>query len=78
MDEEKHIKELANLCRVCGGPVKQNRLCKDHEVALKSVFSIDISTDKPNVHPQSFASVAMLWYHGQAKQKLKEESISMV
>ena len=54
MDEEKHIKELANLCRVCGGPVKQNRLCKDHEVALKSVFSIDISTDKPNVHPQKF------------------------
>ena len=54
MDEVKHIKELANLCRVCGGPVKQNRLCRDHEAALKSVFSIDISTDRANVHPQKF------------------------
>ena len=54
MDEVKHIKKLANLCQVCGGPVKQNRHCKDHEAALKSVFSIDISTDKANVHPQKF------------------------
>lgn len=54
MDEEQHIKELENLCRVCGGPVKQNRLCKDHQAALESVFSIDITADKSNVHPKKF------------------------
>ena len=46
------LKELVYLCRACGGPVKRNRLCKDHEAALKSVFSIDIPADKANIHPK--------------------------
>ena len=49
MDEQKLIQAIESLCRVCGEPVKQNRACKDHQVA---VFSIDITKDCDNIHPK--------------------------
>ena len=54
MDEQQHIQAIQNLCRVCGGPVKQNRPCKDHQEALQAVFSIDITNDSENIHPKRF------------------------
>ena len=42
MDEQKHIQAIESLCRVRGGPVKQNRVYKDHQVAIQAVFSTDI------------------------------------
>ena len=74
MDKGQHIKELVITCWVCGGPGKQNRLCKDHEAALKSLISLQT---KPMSIPRSRTSVAMLWHHGPAKWRLKGESISM-
>ena len=49
MDEQKHIQAIESLCRVCGGPVKQNRACKDHQVAIQAVFIIK---DCDNIHPK--------------------------
>ena len=68
MDEQKHIQAIESLCRVCGGPVKQNRACKDHQVAIQAVFSIDTTKDCDNIHPKKLCKkcYAVLSRHNKA------------
>ena len=61
--EEIHNKHLQRLCRLCGGIVltsldikKYNYKykCTDFSMDIFTVFGIDISLDKENVHPKDF------------------------
>ena len=49
-----HISSLEKLCRICGF-VKGLRSCdiNDHINDLKEYFFLDVSSDKPDIHPSS-------------------------
>ena len=60
MDAAYHAAGLHKLCRVCGDSLArafrvQHRCAEEkHTKNLMKVFGIDVSTDDPSIHPESF------------------------
>ena len=60
MDSAYHAAGLHKLCRVCGDSLArafrvQHRCAEEkHTKNLMKVFGIDVSTDDPSIHPESF------------------------
>ena len=60
MDSACHAAGLHKLCRVCGDSLArafrvQHRCAEEkHTKNLMKVFGIDVSTDDPSIHPESF------------------------
>ena len=56
---ELHSAALAGLCRICGGRLSNHRVtyeCTEHTNGLMGAFLVDISQDKPDVHPARFCN----------------------
>ena len=53
---------LEKYCRVCGGWLQRAKSkaatykCTEHTEELRALFQVDVSSDEPDVHPQSFCN----------------------
>lgn len=61
---EEHMKNLANLCRICGNRLKKLKetyqttySCKDHREFLEENFQINTEKDDPAIHPPRFCNL---------------------
>ena len=56
------IHNLAVVCRVCGGRLRSAKKrsttynCTEHHQLLQATFSIDVSSDSKEIHPQKFCN----------------------
>ena len=59
MELELHSAALAGLCRICGGRSSNHRVtyeCTEHTKGLMGTFLVDVSQDKPDIHPAHFCN----------------------
>lgn len=79
---EQHNLALQFLCRVCGRhccPAKRRRAvykCVDHRSDLNTVFSIDVASDNPLVHPQSFCQACKGTIYNHKKGKITGSTVN--
>ena len=79
---EQHSLALQSLCRVCGrhcSPAKKRRAvykCVDHSSDLNTVFSIDVASDSPLVHPKSFCQACKGKIYNHKKGKIMGSTVN--